>query len=117
MRGLRRDQFNQKTLRKKKVKNIYAKITLTQNYVLLACCSQEHLGKTFEEGNIHFQAKESFYKGKKFAEKDLVLALKKADNINLFGEKPVAIALRQGYLKPENIIKIQGVPHAQIYKV
>ncbi len=95
---------------------IYAKLIHSSHFTILACCEKELLGKTFNEGKISFQVKESFYKGKLVSEKEFIELLQEANNINLFGEKPVRIAVKEGYLNENDVIKIQGIPHAQIIK-
>lgn len=84
---------------------------------LLACCDEELAGKTLKEKKLEITLKESFYKEKKTSEKELEALLKKADSINLFGKKCVEIAKRKGLIKEADIIKVNGVPHAQIYKI
>lgn len=75
------------------------------------------IGKTLEEGKISFKVSERFYKDKKVSKEELKELLKEANNINLVGEGPISVALEEGYLKEEDIIRINGVPHAQIVKV
>lgn len=84
---------------------------------MLACADDDLLGKTLKEGKISFKVNERFYKDKKVTKKELKGLLEQADNINLVGEESVSVALEEGYIKKEDIIRISGVPHAQIFKV
>ena len=84
---------------------------------MLACADDDLLGKTLKEGKISFKVNERFYKEKKVDKKELKELLAQADNINLVGEETVSVALEEGYIKKEDIIRIDGVPHAQIFKV
>ena len=84
---------------------------------MLACADDDLLGKTLKEGKISFKVNERFYKERKVDKKELKELLAQADNINLVGEETVSVALEEGYIKKEDIIRIDGVPHAQIFKV
>jgi hypothetical protein len=85
--------------------------------ITLAVCDKEHLGKTFEEGNICFTVSEKFYGGEKISEEELVALLKEADSVNLFGDKCVGIAQKNGFVGEKSPILIKGIKHAQIYRV
>lgn len=82
---------------------------------ILAVCDKEHLGKTFEEGNIVFTVSEKFFGGKEINEKELKELFKTANSINLFGNKCTSIAQKEGLITETSIIKIQGIKHVQIY--
>ena len=84
---------------------------------ILAVCDKEHIGKTFEEGEICFTASERFYNGEEITEKQLEQLLKEADSVNLFGNKCVDIAIKKGYLGEKSYILIKGIKHAQIYTI
>ena len=85
--------------------------------VLLAVCDKEHLGKTYEEGEISFTASTRFYGGEDVTESELLELFKEADSMNLFGNKCVDIAIKQGLVGEKGIIKIKGIKHAQVYRV
>ncbi|MEK6941849.1 MAG: DUF424 family protein [archaeon] len=89
----------------------------TKEFTVLACCDEELSGKTIKGNEIEATIKESFFGNKKTGEKKLVSLLKKADSINLFGNKCIAIAAKKGFIKESDIIKIGKVPHVQIYKI
>jgi len=84
---------------------------------ILAVCDKEHLGKTFEEGEISFTASERFYKGEEITKKELEEMLSEADSANLFGDKCVGVAEEKGFVGEKSIIKIKGIKHAQIYHI
>jgi hypothetical protein len=83
----------------------------------LAVCDKEHIGKTFEEGNICFTASERFYKGEEVTKEELLKLLEEADSINLFGNKCVGIAIEKGLVGEKSIIVIKGIKHAQVYRL
>jgi len=84
---------------------------------ILAVCDKEHIGKTFEEGEICFKASEKFYDGGDITEKELIEFLKECDSANLFGNKCVGIALKNDLISERSIIIIKGIKHAQIYRM
>lgn len=86
-----------------------------QNNDLLAVCDKEHLGKTFEEGEISFTVSERFFGGEEITEKELIQLIKEFNSVNLFGNKCVEIAEKEGLISSASIIKIKGIKHAQIY--
>ena len=113
MWGLRSIQPDQEIIGE----TIYCKLVEKQNSRVLACCDKELLGQTLTQGKIHFEVRESFYKGQAVSEEKFRGLLKQASNINLVGEKCVGLALKEGYLNQNDIIKIQGIPHALIFKL
>jgi len=87
------------------------------NNVLLAICDAEILGKTLREGKIVFQVKEEFYKGAKVSIEEAVAMINDSTIVNMIGKNVVKKAMEKGYVHPEAILNIEGVPHAQILKL
>ena len=85
--------------------------------VVLACCDMELLGKNLVDSRHDVTIDESFYGRQKVTGKELAELLKEADSINLFGKKAVGVALKRGFLRQEDIIRILGIEHAIIMKV
>jgi len=96
---------------------IFCKLHVLHGKSVLACCDQELTGKTVKEGEIEFSIRESFYKGKKVGEKELKQWMEEADSINLIGKKTVAVALENEWIKKEDIVTIDKIPHVQIFKL
>lgn len=96
---------------------IYVKIYRTQGEVLLAACDEELLGKTFREGELKLEVKERFYKGELVEEEVLGDLLEEATIANLTGERCVSKAIELGYIDRERVLRIAGVPHAQMAKM
>ncbi|WP_297498702.1 DUF424 domain-containing protein [Thermococcus sp.] len=96
---------------------IYVNVYRVQGEVLLAACDEELLGKTFREGELKLEVKERFYKGKLVGEDRLKELLDEATIANLTGERCVSKAIELGYIDPERVLRIQGVPHAQMAKL
>ncbi|MBI2530016.1 MAG: DUF424 domain-containing protein [Candidatus Diapherotrites archaeon] len=84
---------------------------------VFACCDRELAGKMLKQGEIAFRVDEEFYGNRKTDGKELAKALKENANINLVGKKAVGVALREGIISGNDIIKICGIPHVQIIKI
>jgi hypothetical protein len=85
--------------------------------VLLAICDCEILGKTLQEGKITFHVKEDFYKGAKVDIDEAIDMIENSNIVNMVGKNIVQKAIERGYVHPEAILNIEGVPHAQIIKL
>ncbi|MEM0359962.1 MAG: DUF424 family protein [Candidatus Diapherotrites archaeon] len=96
---------------------MYAKLHGQGSQSVLAACDKELLGKKLEEGKISFIVSESFYGGRLVGKKELSEMMEESENINLVGKKCVEIALEKGLISEGNIIRIKGVPHAQVFKI
>jgi len=96
---------------------IYIKVYRIQGEVLLAACDEELLGKTFREGEIKLEVKERFYRGELVEEDMLEGLLEEATIANLTGERCVSKAIELGYVHPERVLRVQGVPHAQMARM
>ncbi|MDV3104332.1 MULTISPECIES: DUF424 domain-containing protein [Thermococcus] len=96
---------------------IYVKIYRVQGEVLLAACDEELLGKTFREGKLKLEVRERFYKGELMDEDALESLLGEATIANLTGERCVSKAIELGYVDPERVLRIEGIPHAQMAKL
>jgi hypothetical protein len=97
--------------------DVYVKLQKNQGHVVLAICDCELLGKTLHEGKITFKIKEEFYNGGKANVEEAVALIENSTIVNLVGQSCVESAIKRGYVHPEAVIKIQGVPHAQIMKL
>ena len=85
--------------------------------VLLAVCDCELLGRTLREGKIVFHIKDEFYNGRKASVEEAMGMIDNSTIVNLVGKCCVEKAIANGYVHPEAVIKIEGVPHAQIMKL
>ncbi len=85
--------------------------------VLLAICDAEILGKTLCDGKIVFHVKEEFYKGARVTIEEAVCMIENSTIVNMIGTNVVKKAIEKGYVHPEAVLSIQGVPHAQIVKL
>ncbi|MCD6537205.1 DUF424 family protein [Candidatus Bathyarchaeota archaeon] len=96
---------------------VYVKIRKWGRHVLLAACDAEILGKTLKDSNITFEVSEKFYKGYKTSVDEAIDLIEESTIVNLVGTNIVKRAIERGYVHPEAVIKICGIPHAQIVKI
>jgi hypothetical protein len=85
--------------------------------VLLCMCDAEILGRTLREGKIVFRVKEDFYKGAKVPVDEAVSLIEASTIVNMVGRNIVKKAIERGYVHPDAVLNIEGVPHAQIVKI
>jgi hypothetical protein len=85
--------------------------------VLLAICDAEILGRTLREGKIVFCVKEDFYKGAKVTVEEAVSMMENSNIVNMVGKNVVKTAIEKGFVHPEAVLKIEGIPHAQVVKL
>ncbi len=96
---------------------VYVKIRRWGRQVLLAACDAEILGKTLKDSNITFEVSEKFYKGYKTSIDEAIDLIEESTIVNLVGTNIVRRAIERGYVHPEAVIEICGIPHAQIVKI
>ena len=85
--------------------------------VLLAVCDCDLLGRTLRQGKIVFHVKNEFYNGGKVSIEEAVDMIKNSTIVNLVGKNCIEIAISKGYVHPEAVLQIEGIPHAQIVKL
>jgi len=96
---------------------MYCKVHNSGGRTVLAASDANIIGKILKFGDVEVHVSEAFYKGEKVDETELERLLDEHSNINLIGEKVVNVALKKGLISERSIIKIQGVPHVQIYRL
>ena len=94
---------------------MYVKIHETENKDIVAVCDEDLIGKKFEEKGLVLDVSEEFYKGEKMDEKRTLEIMKKVDILNIVGEKSIDLASKNDIVSKMNIIKIKGIPHAQVF--
>jgi hypothetical protein len=85
--------------------------------VLLCMCDTEILGRTLREGKLVFCVKEDFYKGARVPVDEAVSLIETSTIVNMVGRNIVRKAIERGFVHPEAVLNIEGVPHAQIVKL
>ena len=96
---------------------VYLSLKKVGRNVLLAVCDCELLGKTLREGKIVFHIKDEFYNGGRATVEEAIGMISNSNIVNLVGKNCVEKAISKGYVHPEAVLKIEGIPHAQIVKL
>ena len=98
-------------------KKFWCKVFEFKDDKLVAICDKEILGKKLNFKGVKVEIRERFYKGELVNEEKALDIMKKSTIGNFFGEKIVDVALKNGFITKENIIFIEGIPHAQFVKI
>jgi len=85
--------------------------------LVLAAADKGLLGKELRDEEIKLEVDKEFYEGEDATEEMLLNRLSMCTIANLVGEETVGVALRAGYLDEDCILRIAGVPHAQLAKM
>jgi len=85
--------------------------------VVLATCDCDLIGQVLRDGKIVFEVREDFYKGMKVTIEEAIELCRQSTIVNMVGKCIVDKAVKVGLVHPEAILKISGVPHAQIVKI
>jgi hypothetical protein len=97
--------------------DVYVNLKKVGRNVLLAICDSELLGRTLRQGKIVFHVKNEFYNGGKLAVEEAVRMIENSTIVNMVGKNCVGKAIEKGYVHPDAVLDIEGVPHAQIVKL
>jgi hypothetical protein len=85
--------------------------------VVISACDEHLLGKKFRKGKLQIDVAKHFYDGERIDKKTLERFLLDATIANLVGKETVTCAINLGLVNPKYILKIKGVPHAQIVQM
>ncbi len=89
-------------------------IIKSQGKVLVAVCDDDILGKVFEEKEAVLDLSAGFYQGKKVSEDHARQVLASSDNLNIVGEKSIALAIELGLIDNDHVRQIASIPYAQV---
>ena len=93
---------------------MFVKIHNSHGKNLLAVCDENLLGRELLEGDVCFLVDEHFYQGETKDEKEVLELLLKFTNFNIVGREVVDIALKHKLISEEDVIYLEGVPHAAV---
>ena len=96
---------------------ISIKIYKQGNDLLIGACDEKLLGKKFEDEKFQIDVSKEFYGGKRISPEILKKYLQDATIANLVGKETIKCAIDLGLIDTECIIKIKGVPHAQMVRM
>jgi hypothetical protein len=82
--------------------------------LVIGACDEHLLGKKFRNGKLQIDVARHFYDGERVDKKTLEKFLLDATIANLVGKETVKCALDLGLVHPDCILRIKGIPHAQI---
>jgi hypothetical protein len=85
--------------------------------LLVGACDEKLLGKKFEEGKFQIEVKKEFYGGKLVTSDVLITYLENATIANLVGQETIKCAIEAGIIDSACVIKIKGIPHAQMVRM
>lgn len=83
---------------------------------VVAICDSELFGEEFREGKFKLEVDRSFYEGEEVSVDKCLEALSDATIANMVGSI-VERAIEAGYVDSENVLEIDGVPHAQMARI
>ena len=96
---------------------ISIKIYKQGNDYLIGACDEKLIGKKFVDGKFQIDVSKEFYDGERITIEVLKKYLEKATIANLVGEQTVQCAIKLGLVDPECILRIKGIPHAQMVRM
>jgi hypothetical protein len=85
--------------------------------VMVAVCDCELLGKTFDEGMLSLTVEAAFFGEEEATAQEVAKALTGATIANMVGEKAVACAIETSCIEGKNVLRICGVPTAQMVRM
>lgn len=97
----------------------WTKLFTTKTEIIVALCDEDILDKIieFKKTGATIKISKYFY-GEHLVDDSVVLKLMNSATIgNLFGKNIVSLAEKHGFISRENIISIDGIPHAQFVKL
>ena len=80
---------------------------------VLAVCDEELVGRSFKQGALRLTVSADFYDGFAGDEDALERHLRSCTVANLVGKRSVDMAVDLGFVSRDNVLVIDGVPHAQ----
>jgi hypothetical protein len=84
---------------------------------VVAVCDRELLNTSVSSGDLEIHISGPFYGGTPSTEEEVAKVLMKAGNVNIMGERSVALAVRLGLVDKDGCIRIGPVLHAQIIRL
>lgn len=94
----------------------WVKVTKLSDRKMVAICDADLLGKTFKERSLTLKVSPEFYGGQRVEVDEALNLLREASIINLIGEKIVMKAIEENIIHKDGVLKVAGIPHAQLIK-
>ena len=96
---------------------ISVKIYKQGNDLLIGACDEKLIGMKFTDSKFQIDVSKEFYDGERISPEILKKYLEDATIANLVGKDTIKCAVELGLVDPECVIKIKGIPHAQIVRM
>ncbi|MBT3416500.1 DUF424 family protein [Candidatus Woesearchaeota archaeon] len=96
---------------------MYVKFHKSNDRYIVAISDDDLIGKEISEGDLNLNITERFYKGDIKSNEEIIKIMKDSLNLNIVGKNSIKLAITAGILEEDSIIKIDGVPHAQVFKL
>ena len=84
---------------------------------VVAACDTDLMEVTLMHGEVEVRISGGFYGTQTATEDEVRGALADTDNANIIGKEVVALAVSMGLIAEKDCIMIDGVPHAQIFRI
>ncbi len=95
----------------------WGKVFYTKFEIVVAICDENLIEKEIVTKDLKVKISKHFYGGQLIDENQAIKLMEKATIGNLIGEEIVSLAEKNGFIHRENIILINGIPHAQFIKL
>ncbi len=95
----------------------WVKVFRTKFDLVVAACDEDIIDKVLNYKDLKIKISRNFYGERLIKGEILLKILSKATIANLFGKRVVELAEKNGFISRENIIVIDGIPHAQFVKI
>lgn len=123
MKRIKNKRVAEKKSEEQASKMFWANTYTTKQDFVLAVCDEEIIEKELKfkyhakKDAIKVKLSKKFYGGMLIDENIVLKLLNKATIGNLMGKRIVDLAEKNGFIIHENIILIDGIPHAQFIKI
>lgn len=96
----------------------WGKVFYTKYDIVVAICDENLIDKEIRtKEKLRIKISRSFYGGQLINEEQAIKLMQRATIGNLIGKKIVELAEKHGFIEKENVILINGIPHAQFVKL
>lgn len=85
--------------------------------LLIGACDEKLIGKKFVEGKSQIDVSKDFYDGQRISADVLKKYLEDATIANLVGKETIKYAIDFGFIDRDSVIKVKGIPHAQMVRM
>jgi hypothetical protein len=93
------------------------KLLHTQGEILLAAADAALINRDIREGKLHLRIVPEFYGETVVSDETFLSSMGMCTIANLVGKHVIGLAVENEYVDSENIIYIDGVPHAQFARI